>query len=104
MILVPFDDWKNDCGLEPAECEECGGNVHIECWECGHGIDCGECSDGMIEPDYSGEYLKDLKATMVKLCACMPVTIAQKKLVITSIMADPRLSLRYAEMKRWAKK
>ena len=100
MILVPFDDWKDDCGLEATGCDECDGGGYIECCHCGHDGDCSHCSDGLINPDYSGEYLRHLKVTMIKLTSCMAVTVSQKKSVIKSIRSDSRIASRYREM-RW---
>ncbi len=76
MMLVSFDDWKNECGLYPVEC---------------NGV--------MVDPDYCGEYLNDLKSTMKKLCLFTTVTMTQKKSVIMSIKSVPELSARYRSMK-----
>ena len=104
MILVPFDDWKNDCDLEPADCEECDGDGYVECRYCDHTSDCDHCSDGLVEPDYAGVYLNHLRYTVKRLLSCMAVTMSQKKSIVKSIKSDFRLASRYREMRKELRK
>jgi len=99
MTLVPFDDWKSECELEPIDCEECDGDGYVECWHCDNSSECNSCIDGLIDPDYPGEYLRHLKATMKKLISCMTVTMTYKKSIIKLVKSDSRLASRYNSMR-----
>lgn len=104
MILVPFDDWKNDCDLEAVGCEECDGGGYIDCSYCGHDGDCTHCDEGLIDPDFTGVYLNHLRYTVKRLLSCMAVTMSQKKSIIKSIKSDSRLASRYITMRRELKR
>lgn len=102
MILVDFDQWKKESDLEGEDCENCAGHGYIECWECGHDEGCDRCTDGLIEPDYSGEYLKSLLATIKKLNRACPMSLSKKKGVLVALKETPELMARLKSMKEEA--
>lgn len=100
MNLVPFDEFKKSSLLEPEECENCDSYGTVDCDCCGHTSDCSFCDEGLLEPDYAGEYINNLIDTMRK--AGKSMTLSCGKSIIMAIRSDGNIARRYDEIRRLA--